>query len=294
MKMSVVQMRSSSDGYENLLLVDDFVREAAEQGSELVCFPENVFYRGPKTKPGFSREDAHLMLGNDQKIARTTDFARELKRRLEDWPISVSLGSVLELASPEGQGLPTNSHWFCSPQKAIVSYAKIHLFDFAGTVESYHESRDVKAGSRPITAQLGGLCFGLSICFDLRFAELYRQMTLEMGAQVLLVPSAFTKETGRAHWHTLLRARAIENLSYVVAPAQWGAHKNAKGNSLECYGHSVAYDPWGNLICEAPGTGDFLKTFEIDVAKLQDYRARLPVLSCAKFFRSKVSTSSIS
>jgi nitrilase len=294
LRIGVVQFRSTDDPWRNLLLVNDYVSAAAQAGCALVCFPENVFYRGPREPTGFAREELFLSVDGKSEIAPITDFSRALREIAQDWPLAVSLGSVLE-RSPTP--LPYNSHWVVHADHTVSRYQKIHLFDYSGQGASYKESRDVSAGLTPVTVNLsrgtrGGPKLGLSVCYDLRFPELYRVLSVRLGAQVLLAPSAFTLETGRAHWHTLLRARAIENLSFVVAAAQWGAHFNARGEELWCYGHSIVLGPWGETLAEAREQGDEMLVVDIDFSSLQRAREKLPALQGTKLLQGASGSSS--
>jgi deaminated glutathione amidase len=286
LQVAVVQMRSSDDPWENLLKVNDFVQEAQTRGASLVCFPENVFYRGPKKQEsGWGRFEAHLSLTADGRIDPRTEFADQLKRFVEDWNIWVSLGSVMEEVA--GSELPFNSHWMISPRgESVVSYKKVHLFDFkAPNGIVYRESAECAPGDRPVVVDIEGFRVGLSICFDLRFPELYREMALQEKAEVLLIPAAFTKTTGEAHWHALLKARAIENLAYVVAAGQSGAHFNAQGQSLECFGNSSVYSPWGECILSEALEGESIALVELRKETIEGCRGRLPALENARFFR---------
>ncbi|MBS1983468.1 MAG: hypothetical protein JST16_04790 [Bdellovibrionales bacterium] len=282
MKTGIVQMRSGADPWENLLQVQSFVAEAADRGCDLVCFPENVFYRGPKESAGFSRREIHLSLSTSGSLLVNSPFSAALADFVAQWPLAVSLGSVLESDGGESENLPYNAHWIVFPGGHIEAYRKIHLFDFKGDRAVYNESQDVRPGSEPHVATIQGLRVGCSVCYDLRFPELYRHLTQSLGAEMLLVPSAFTRETGRAHWHTLLRARAIENLALTAAPAQWGSHLNSAGQELHCYGHALAYNSWGELLAEAPETGDALLVIQVDAAQIAAQRARLPSWNSTK------------
>jgi predicted amidohydrolase len=275
LKIAIAQLRSSSDPWANLLQAQSFAKEAEAAGCELLCFPENVFYRGPKTSPGFERSQIVINAANP-----SNDFSIAVMEFIKQTPLALSLGSVFEESADPHK--PYNAHWFVHPGGRIRSYKKIHLFNFESNQGSYRESDEVLAGKDSVVEPLGDFNFGLSICFDLRFAELFRDLTLKKGANVLLIPAAFTYETGQAHWHTLLRARAIENQSYVIAAGQWGSHFNAKGEELFCYGHSLVYSPWGELIVEGPEQSDALLPFEIDQDQITRTRARLPALTASK------------
>lgn len=297
MKVGIVQMCSGQDPWLNLWQVQDFVEEAVAKGCDLVCFPENVFYRGPKKVSGFSRDEIFLELV-DHRLAPNNPFSRSLADFISGWPIAVSLGSVLQKTSTDPlpapfRENPHNSHWMVHPGGYIESYHKIHLFNYESDAGTYEESADVVPGTQPTAVRCGEYRIGLSICYDLRFPELYRVLTLKHKTEVLLVPAAFTRQTGAAHWHSLLRARAIENLSYVIAPAQWGPHTNTKGQNLWTYGHALAYDPWGELIIDGPAEGDALLTVDLSKEPLMEARSKLPALQSASLFQGMFSTSSV-
>jgi nitrilase len=280
MKVAVVQMRSVEDPFENFLVVSQFVEEAIAAKASLVAFPENVFFRGSKSLA--SRDDA--LLGPDFKNP-LGQLIRELWKQSQEAGMAILLGSVLW---NENSHLPFNASLVLQRDRRLELYRKIHLFDYTQT---YRESRDVSAGTELVAVSIGDWVWGLSICFDLRFPELYRQLVLEKGSDVLCVPAAFTQETGEKHWHTLLRARAIENLSYVVAPAQWGSHLSSHGQKLGCYGHALVVDPWGEIIAEAPASGDSLLLVSLDRGRLESCRERLPALHSTKLLKGRVETS---
>lgn len=285
MKVAIVQMCSGRDPFENLLLVNDFVLEATERGAELVCFPENVFYRGPKACEVFDRSDICLDFSERGELLKTHEFSQALSEMMAGWSVAVSLGSLLE---KHGAGShPYNSHLLAHPLGASTTvYRKQHLFAFKGRQAHYDESKDISPGDFVRTVDVGDVRVGLSICFDLRFPELFREMVLGQGAQVLLVPAAFARETGEAHWHTLLRARAIENQSFVVASGQSGNHTDSRGQLCECYGNSLIYGPWGELVAELPGDEEGLLVADLDVEALLELRERLPALAGARYWRN--------
>jgi len=271
MKVAIVQIRSIEDVYQNLLLVDSFVQSATQLGCDLICFPENILYRGRKT----------IALQNDYAVVHLRDSVIEpvnsigdlLKSFLQDWKIHVSLGSVLEKNPHERR--PFNTHLWCEPDGEILTYQKIHLFRFSGK-QTYDEASEISAGQNPLVVDCKGFHIGLSVCYDLRFPEMFRWMSLTQRQDVILVPAAFAQETGKVHWHCLLRARAIENLSYILAPAQWGGHQDDRGQKMTCYGHSIAYDPWGQPMTELGSTGDSMFLVEITKKRIQQCRERLP------------------
>ncbi len=272
--VGVVQMRSTPDPWENLALVLDFVAEAIQSKLNVLCFPENVFFRGPRSAP--LRPGAVLGPSLDSALGQAL---LELSQKLSEHRLVVLLGSVLW---NEGGGKPYNASLVLGAEVPFPIYRKIHLFDFQGSQAAYQESREVLAGDQTVCVDLHDWKWGLSICYDLRFPELYRDLVFNKGAQILHVPAAFTRETGRKHWLCLLRARAIENQSYVVAPAQWGTHSDSSGRRLACFGHSVVFDPWGECLALAPATQDALLKVELFPESVSAARARLPALHSIK------------
>jgi len=269
-RVGVVQMCSSTDPWENVFTVDAFVREAESKKVQAVFFPENVLFRGPTSRRG------EAILGSPAARA----VAETIGEMSASWSIDVYLGSVLEDSG--GSERPYNSTLLLGQSRFDYCYRKIHLFDYNGEVETYRESDKVRSGSEVAVRTLGAGSLGLSICFDLRFPELYRKLVLSRGCEILAIPAAFTKETGVAHWHTLLRARAIENLSFVIAAAQWGWHLDSSGSSRCCYGHSIVYSPWGDVLVEAAESGDALLVCDLDLENQQKLRRKLPSLTLAK------------
>jgi deaminated glutathione amidase len=279
MKVALIQMASGPDPYANLLQVDSWVKEAAQGGAELVCFPENVFYRGPRKTEFFDRKDLFLETNEQGLLERNSEFSETLADFIDSWKISVSLGSVLE--KNKSGDRPYNSHFLVGNQGVIRTYRKIHLFRYRGQRETYNESADIQGAQQTVCVDLNSFKLGLSICYDLRFPELYRDLVLNEGAQALLVPAAFTAETGRAHWKTLLKARAIENQAFVLASGQWGSHTDSRGQKCFCYGHSMIVDPWGSVLAEASASGDEILWAQLDKKSQNDLRERLPALEDA-------------
>ena len=257
---AAVQMTASSSKAENLAKAETFVRLAAERKAALVVLPEVFSWRGRHRK---EPEQVESIPGP------TTHRLQELATR---HAIHLLAGSFLEKS---GESRAYNTSLLFSPDGDIVAcYRKIHLFDvdIPGQV-SIKESDSMKPGEDvvTVTTQLGTV--GLSICYDLRFPELYRGLT-QQGAQVVFVPSAFTFPTGAAHWEALLRARAIENQVYIVAPNQIG--KNVYG--FADYGNSMIIDPWGKILARAPDK-ECVITAEIDLDYLEKVRRELPCLA---------------
>jgi deaminated glutathione amidase len=258
---AAVQMLASSDKAANLHEADRWVRAAAAQGARLVVLPEVFIWRGQKSD---EKKFAEPIPGpTSQELAL---LARELG-------IYLLAGSILEVI-PNSKKVYNTSLLFGPKGELLASYRKIHLFDVdLAQGVSLRESATRAFGSSIVVAETELCRMGLTVCYDLRFPELYRGLVTE-GAQVIFVPSAFTAYTGRAHWEPLLRARAIENQVYIIAPGQFG--KSAQ--SFETYGHSMIVDPWGKILGElADGPG--VVVTEIDLDYLARVRAELPALT---------------
>lgn len=279
MRLAVVQMRSTDDPWWNLQQVADFLKLAKHESCELICFPENVFYRGPDFRGLLEAENFLLELNDDSRIKTASDFSKELASIVESCPLEISFGSVRQ-ASKKKLGKFENSHWYINRQKIVFAYSKIHLFEFG---ENYRESDEIDRGEKALVVKAEPLRLGLSICYDLRFPEFYRWMTLGLGANVLLIPAAFTKETGEVHWEVLLKARAIENQAYVAAAAQWGDHLGSKGQALSCHGHSMLIDPWGRILEKADAEGDDLLISDFNFDEVRAMRSKLPALEHSFF-----------
>lgn len=271
--IGAVQMTSSENVEANLECAAELVREAASAGALLVGLPENFAYLGDDREHRLSI--AEVVPGPDAGVPNAaTDgpilsAMRELARLAGTWLL---LGGFPE----RGDGTRIrNSAILLDPVGAVVAvYRKIHLFDVdVPGGKRFRESEAIEPGGEAIVAQTpwGGL--GLSICYDLRFPELYRNLATG-GARIVAVPSAFTLETGKDHWHTLLRARAIENQLYVFAPAQFGAH----GPTRRSYGHALVVDPWGVVIAEC-GDHEGVALARVDLGYQDQVRAALPCLS---------------
>ncbi len=236
------------------------MRTRRPNGARLVALPEYLQYRGRDA--GF-RESARPIPG-----PHTDPFA-DIARRRDAW---ILVGSLAEISADPMR--PFNTSTLIAPDGSIAAtYRKIHLFDVAvdrGPVDT--ESARVTAGDRMVTASVDGAIVGLSICYDLRFPELYRSMALA-GAQILMVPANFTEHTGRDHWEVLLRARAIENGAYVLAPAQVGGPPGSP-----TYGRSMVVDPWGTVIAQASDAVGIVRA-ELDLDRVATIRRQIPVLA---------------
>jgi predicted amidohydrolase len=258
--VALVQLDAGGDVERNVAAAADLADEAATGGARLVALPEYLQYRG--TDDGY-RVSARSIPG-----PWTEPFA-EVARRRGAW---ILIGSLAESSADPRR--PYNTSVLVAPDGTIAAtYRKIHLFDVtveAGPVD--RESDRVSPGDRAVVAVVDGIRVGLSVCYDLRFPELYRALALA-GAEVLTVPANFTERTGRDHWEVLLRARAIENGAYVLAPSQVGGPPGQPA-----YGRSMIVDPWGTIVAQAPdGVG--IVAAELDLARVRSIRCQIPVLA---------------
>jgi predicted amidohydrolase len=266
-KAACVQLRSSDDVAENITETVRLVREAAARGARFIATPENTTLMAPDggAKLAHSYDEAH-----DPALPVFSALARDLKA----WLL---IGS---LAIKVSDTKTANRSFLFSPDGTVSArYSKIHLFDVAlASGETYRESNTVAGGDEAVVTDTDFGPVGLSICYDLRFPHLYRRLA-QKGAFLFTVPSAFTVPTGEAHWHVLLRARAIENGAFVVAPAQGGTHANGR----KTYGHSLIVAPWGEVLAEA-GTEPGVIVADIDPALSALARARVPNLQHDRAF----------
>ena len=264
MRVAAIQMNSGADTDRNLELAGNLLGDAARDGCTLAVLPEN-FALMPQRGRDKSRYAEQPGTGPIQ------DFLAETAASCGMWII----GGSMPLASPEpervyGACIVVDDHG-----NATAIYRKIHLFDvdLPDREESYRESHSMYAGDDPAAVDTPAGRVGLTICYDLRFPELYRTL-VDDGATLFTVPAAFTAVTGAAHWHTLLRARAIENLAYVIAPGQFGTHPDNR----ETYGHSLIVDPWGRILAEQP-SGNCAVVADIDPGAPDKLRASFPALA---------------
>ncbi|HEY1778429.1 MAG TPA: carbon-nitrogen hydrolase family protein [Acidimicrobiales bacterium] len=262
MRIAAVQMTSGADPAQNLEAAVRLVRTAAEAGARYIQLPEYMNYLGP----------AERNLEVAEEIPGTTTQALGAVAREHN--VYVHAGSIL--ARGEVDGLSANVSVLIGPDGEIIgSYRKIHLFDIDVPDEvEEQESASIIPGTELVTAPVDDVTFGLSVCFDVRFPELYRALAVG-GAHVLAVPAAFAVATGRAHWSILLRARAIENHAYVVAAGQAG--ETPEG--IASYGHSMIIDPWGKVLAEATTDGEEILYAEVDREEVERRRAQIAVLS---------------
>jgi predicted amidohydrolase len=261
-RVGAIQMTSSHVVADNLAAAGGLLREAKDLGCEIACLPENFSFIG-------LRDADKLQVAEPDGEGAVQAFLSDTARKLKMWILG---GTIVIRGS--GTRVANSSLLIDAGGKRAARYDKIHLFDVTipGRDEQYRESTHVAAGRDPVIADTPVGKLGLSVCYDMRFPELYREL-VSLGAEWLAMPAAFTVPTGRAHWEPLLRARAIENLCYVVAPAQSGTHTSGR----ETYGDSLIVDYWGQVLARlAKGNG--VITAEIDLAKQAETRARFPAL----------------
>jgi predicted amidohydrolase len=261
-RVGVIQMNSTSDVEDNLKRAENLIMEAAGKGARVVGLPENFAFMGP--------DEDRTQYSQDL----SGSIVRFLKRVAREGSVILLGGSFLE-RSAEHHGKSFNTSVLVNPKGEIAGiYRKLHLFDVdlpGGPV--YKESAYIEPGREMSVCEVEGIWFGLTICYDLRFPELFRHLAMK-GAKIIFVPSAFTLLTGKDHWFPLLQARAIENQVYILAPAQYGTH----GASRHTYGHAAIVDPWGTVLAQAPDRecvvcADYLPGYQEEV------RRRIPVFS---------------
>jgi predicted amidohydrolase len=255
-----VQMRAGADIPANLDRVEDLAARAARWGASLVATPENTTFLGPAEQKVALAEPL-----SGRSHARLGRLARSLR-------VHLLVGSVAERAE---DGRCFNTSLLYGPDGSLLAaYRKLHLFDVdVPGGPRFQESATVARGDRVVVVRTPLGAIGMSICYDLRFPELYRRM-VDRGAEVIAIPSAFTLETGKEHWHALLRARAIECQAWVLAPAQEGRHDDR--GLRHSYGHSAIVDPWGTMVADR-GEGEGLALAEIDLARVARVRVSMPV-----------------
>ena len=266
MTVAALQMTSGTDAGTNVATARRLLAEAAASGARVAVLPENFALMARDATERRAIAETH---GDGPIQTAMSTAARELGL----WVIAGTLPLRLPGEPRFAQALLV----YDDTGREVARYDKIHLFAFDNGRERYDESRTIEAGAHPVCFDLetrAGECWrvGLSVCYDLRFPELYRQLS-QAGAQLLLVPSAFTHTTGQAHWEVLLRARAVENLCWVVASAQGGEHANGR----RTWGHSLCVNPWGEVVAQQP-TGAGVVLADLDLDALLRWRSQLPAL----------------
>jgi deaminated glutathione amidase len=276
MKIAAVQMVSTPDVARNLQAADRLLAEAAAAGAQLAVLPEYFCLLGLRDTDKLAIAEAP----GDRVHGPVQRFLSEAAQRHGLWLV----GGTLPVRAGDAMGRVLNRCCVYAPDGAEVAhYDKLHLFAFDNGRESYDEGRTLQAGLAPAALDVvlpgGGerLRVGLSICYDLRFPELYRALMSQPGqppCDVLCVPAAFTHTTGQAHWELLLRARAVENQCYVLAAAQGGTHENGR----RTWGHSMVVDPWGHVLAVC-AEGEGLALADVDAARIRQVRTQLPALA---------------
>jgi nitrilase len=261
--VAAIQMTSSHIVADNLLVAGELLKKAKDSGAAIACLPENFSFIGLK-------DADKLQVAEPDGKGPVQAFLRDTARQLKLW----ILGGTTVLKGDSSSRVANASLLIDADGERVARYDKIHLFDVSipGRNERYLESNHVTPGRKVVIADTPVGKLGMSVCYDMRFPELYRELVAQ-GAEWLAMPAAFTVPTGRAHWEPLLRARAIENLCYVVAPAQSGTHTSGR----ETYGDTLIVDYWGQVVSRlAKGSG--VITAEFDLAKQAETRARFPAL----------------
>lgn len=264
MKIAAVQMVSTPDVARNLAAAERLIAEAASAGAALVALPEYFCLMGRSDRD-------KLAIAEEPGRGPIQQMLSQAAARHRLWLI----GGTLPLrCDDEDPGRVLNSNGVYAPDGSLAArYDKIHLFRFDNGSERYDESVVLRAGREPVAVTAGALRIGLSVCYDLRFPELYRSL-MKPPCDLLSVPSAFTETTGRAHWELLLRARAVENQCHVIAPAQGGIHENGR----RTFGHSMIVDPWGEVLAMRQ-EGEGVVLAELDPERTASVRTQLPALA---------------
>jgi deaminated glutathione amidase len=259
MRAAAVQLNSTADRDRNLDAAEALVRDAAADGASFVALPERFDLRG-------TPEDYERGVDFDGVTAWASELASELG-------IDLIAGSTSERREGHEKLANTSLH-IGSNGEVKATYRKVHLFDVTVGATEYRESDSDEPGDElVVSAAADGTPVGLSVCYDVRFPELYRILALQ-GAQILTVPANFTRTTGEAHWEVLLRARAVENQAFVIAPAQAGEYPPG----MPAYGNSMIVDPWGEVLARAPSQGETFVSADLDFNRLREVRDKLPSL----------------
>ena len=271
-KCAAIQMASSPNVGANLLEADKLICVAAKAGAKLIVLPENFALMGES-------EFDKVKIREQDGSGQIQDFLSNVAIKYGVWIV----GGTLPLVAEDDNKIRAACLVYNDKGERVARYDKVHLFDVSvpDTDEEYRESDTIEPGDSELVIDSPFGKLGISVCYDLRFPEFFRRM-VRQGAEILIIPSAFTAETGAAHWELLLRARAVENLCYVIAPNQGGFHLNGR----KTYGHSMIVDPWGGILdCYKTGGGFVIA--DIDRERLEKVRSAFPVLEHRKFFASK-------
>jgi deaminated glutathione amidase len=258
-----IQMRSGTEPAANIAAASALIREAAGQGAAFIATPEMTNLLD--IRPGMARAKVRRE-AEDESLPVLRALAAELG-------VTLLIGS-LAIALEEDERFANRSFLIGPDGSVLARYDKIHMFDVeVGDGQTYRESRAYRPGTEAVLVQSLAGRLGLTVCYDVRFPHLYRRLA-QAGAEILTIPAAFTRVTGEAHWHVLVRARAIETGSFVIAPAQGGKHEDGR----ETFGHSVIISPWGEILAEAAGAEPGIILARIDLAGVAKARGRIPSL----------------
>jgi nitrilase len=264
MKIAAIQTASTTDLGRNLHAAGRLIAQAASAGAGLAALPEYFCLMG-------RRDTDKLAIAEAPGDGPIQAF---LSRTAADQGLWL-IGGTMPMKVEGAPDRVRNACLVYGPDGRLAArYDKIHLFAFDNGREQYDEARVLQAGSEPVAFEAGPLRVGLSVCYDLRFPELYRALGATLPCDLIAVPAAFTYPTGRAHWELLLRARAVENQAYVIAPAQGGTHENGR----RTWGHSMIVDPWGDVLAERAEDGEGVVLAELDPGRLAEVRRQLPAL----------------
>ena len=263
MKIAALQMVSTTEVARNLDVAARLIDEAARAGAELVALPEYFCLLG-------RRDTDKLAVAEDDGSGPIQQMLADSARRAGVWVV----GGTLPMRTADPQRVRNSCCVYAPDGRRVARYDKIHLFAYDNGRERYDEGRVLEAGDQPVAFEAGGLRIGLSVCYDVRFPELYRALGRPASCDLLCVPSSFTYTTGQAHWELLLRARAVENQCYVIAPAQGGVHENGR----RTWGHSMIVDPWGEVVA-VRDEGAAVVMAQLDPLRIESVRQQLPALS---------------
>lgn len=268
-KGALFQLSSTENPKENLEIINKMINIAAAKNVDFIALPE--------TANCISNSKTH-----QDKVLRVEEediTLASLIKAAKNKSLNILVGSLALKHNKSGDKFINRSFFIDTSGRILAKYDKLHMFDAnVSYSEKYNESSKFAAGEKAIVVSTAIGKFGLSICYDIRFPYLYRDLS-KRGAQILTVPSAFTVPTGKAHWEILLRARAIENGAFVIAPAQTGTHNFSNGGYRKTYGHSMAVDPWGTVLVNATSSVNSLSYFSCDLSKVAAVRYKLPSLT---------------
>jgi deaminated glutathione amidase len=268
-KCAAIQMASSPSISANLLEAEKLIAEAVKAGAKLVALPENFALMG-------DHEQDKIKVKETDGLGIIQSFLENTAKKYAVWIV----GGTIPIAGDNGNKVRAACLIYNDKGQRVARYDKVHLFDVhvPNTNEVYRESDSIESGNDFLVVDTPFGRMGVAVCYDLRFPEFFRKMS-EQGVDFIVIPSAFTAETGAAHWELLLRARAIENLCYVIAPNQGGFHKNGR----RTFGHSMIIDPWG-VVLDCYKTGSGFVSAEIEHDRIVKIRAGFPVLTHRRFF----------